>query len=367
MKTQIALSLITLFFLMGCSSPQKEPKQVEKETKPKAEPTENTLFTVAATIETEPAKAVGNDDDAADDPALWIHPNNPSKSLVFGSNKKAGIEVYSLKGARLNFYPVGLINNIDVLQGLIITDDTLSILGGSNRTGNTLDIYRIYGADSLPLLTSISPKTIQEVYGFCFYQSQKTGKNYAIVNGKSGAIEQFEIIWKKGTLSLQLVRELKAPSQVEGMVADPSLNRLYVGVEEAGIMVFSAEPEGGDQHTWIADANTQNPNIAYDIEGLALYEKGGRKYLVASSQGNNTFAVFDCTEMNKYIGSFQVIMDSDSIQDTDGIEVTSAALGEEFPKGIFVCQDGYNKDGKGNPIPQNFKLVDWREIEKGLQ
>ena len=52
----------------------------------------------------------------------------------------------------------------------------------------------------------------------------------------------------------------------------------------------------------------------------------------------------------------------DGVEETDGIEVSPAYLGEEFPQGIFLAQDGFNY--KGTELhPQNFKIVDWRDIE----
>jgi hypothetical protein len=47
----------------------------------------------------------------------------------------------------------------------------------------------------------------------------------------------------------------------------------------------------------------------------------------------------------------------DGTSDTDGIDVTRAALGEAFPKGLFVAHDGQNDVGH-----QNFKLVPWQAI-----
>ena len=47
----------------------------------------------------------------------------------------------------------------------------------------------------------------------------------------------------------------------------------------------------------------------------------------------------------------------DGVSDTDGIDVTGAALGADWPDGLFVAQDGENEGGN-----QNFKLVSWGEI-----
>jgi len=49
----------------------------------------------------------------------------------------------------------------------------------------------------------------------------------------------------------------------------------------------------------------------------------------------------------------------DGVNDTDGIEVTSAAFGPAFSKGLFVAQDGSNTRPAGS---QNYKLVPWEAI-----
>ena len=50
---------------------------------------------INASVETQP---VATDGDAADDPAIWLHPSNPERSLVIGTNKQSGLTVYNLRG-----------------------------------------------------------------------------------------------------------------------------------------------------------------------------------------------------------------------------------------------------------------------------
>ena len=55
-----------------------------------------------------------------------------------------------------------------------------------------------------------------------------------------------------------------------------------------------AEPDGSDRRTLLDKSGESNPNIAYDVEGLALYKiNGSGGYLLASSQGNFSYAVFE--------------------------------------------------------------------------
>jgi 3-phytase len=82
-------------------------------------------------------------DDAADDPAFWFNQDFPDSSLIFGSNKKGGIYSYHLDGSIYEYYPIGLINNIDIRQGVSFGEKSLDIISGSNRTDNSIVIYTI--------------------------------------------------------------------------------------------------------------------------------------------------------------------------------------------------------------------------------
>jgi hypothetical protein len=138
-------------------------------------------------------------------------------------------------------------------------------------------------------------------------------------------------------------------------VADDALRQLYVGEENAGIWKYSAEPDGGSART-LVDGTGAGGHLDADVEGLAIYyANGSYGYLLASSQGNNEFVVYERGGTNAFIGSFTLVASGgiDAVTDTDGIDVTNFALGSQFPLGLFVAQD--NDD--------NFKLVRWDAID----
>jgi 3-phytase len=96
------------------------------------------------------------------------------------------------------------------------------------------------------------------------------------------------------------------------------------------------------------------------VEGLAIAEGPSQTgHLIASSQGDDTFAAYRREGRNEYVGSFSIAAAGgiDGVEETDGIAVTTAALGDRFPGGMFVAHDGRN--GQAN---QNFKLVPWRSL-----
>src|SRR4249920_1247621 len=74
-------------------------------TNPSGKPVES----VFAVVETQPVVSTG---DAADDPAIWVNPVDPSLSTIIGTNKQAGLAVYDLSGKELQFVNAGQINNV---------------------------------------------------------------------------------------------------------------------------------------------------------------------------------------------------------------------------------------------------------------
>jgi 3-phytase len=308
-------------------------------------------------LETEPVK---NRDDAADDMAIFIHPDNPGVMAIIGTNKQAGLNVYDHTGRAVHEYLFGRINNVDLRQGVPWNGGKITLVGGSNRSDNSLVFYRLdeKTLELKPLHRRPIASGLNEVYGFCLYLADAC---YAFVVGKDGILEQWRLDANEdGSLSASMVRSFDAGDQCEGLVADDELSFLYIGEEDRGIWKYSARPDGDSTRTKV-DLVKENPRLKADIEGLTIYYKtGGEGYLIASSQGNNSYAVYERQGSNRYLGSFKIEASNaiGGTSDTDGIDVTSLPFGL-YPKGIFVAQDGHN--GKAN---QNFKIVDFRDIEK---
>ncbi|SER28462.1 phytase [Neolewinella agarilytica] len=335
---------------------------------------------VSAKTETDQARA-GSLADAADDPAVWRHPTDGKKSLIFGSNKTGGLAAYDLEGREVDYYPIGKINNVDILEGVRLGGATVSLLGCSNRTDQSVDLFSIdpetgkltdVASGSLP----VDSTKIDDVYGFCLARNVKNEDVYAIINGKNGRVQQFLLEESEGRLSLKLVREIAIPSQTEGMVADNELGWLYIGEENRGLWKLPLVP--GEEEVLGAEAQVQwivegaeiatNDQLVADVEGLSLLSTGaGTGYLVLSSQGNFSYAVFDRAGDNAFLGSFKIVDGPgiDGVEETDGLEVVAGNFGPDFPEGMLVVQDGFNYDDQ-TLRPQNFKLVDWREVISAL-
>jgi 3-phytase len=201
------------------------------------------------------------------------------------------------------------------------------------------------------------------------YRSARSQKYYVFISDPDGLVRQWELVpTKAGKVRAKAVRDIHFKSQTEGCVVDDQNGILYVAEEDVGLWRTSAEPRSGSEIRSIAEV-AANPQLKDDLEGVGLYDLGGgRGYLVVSSQGNNSYAVFRREGDQAYLGSFAVVADGargiDGISETDGLEVTSDNLGPGFEHGAMIAQDGRNVLPSEN---QNFKAVSWTDIAAALK
>ncbi len=290
---------------------------------------------VLATVETDPVPSSG---DAADDPAIWVHPTDPSLSVIIGTDKTAtgGLGVYDLAGHQLHFYADGRYNNVDVRYGFHLGNATVDIVGTTNRVDKRIDFYKIDPATrALSRIGSVpTTSAIVTPRGFAFYKSPTSGKFYAFVSD-SGKTDQYELSGASGSVTGSVVRQWTLPNPTEGLVADDELQRVYLAEENiGGIWRYGAEPTASTAGTKIASTTETGGTIVQDVKGLAMYiATGGAGYLLAISQGGNSFHVFD-RQSNAEVGEFKIVAGNgiDAVTGMDGIDATSVALSVGLPE-----------------------------------
>ncbi len=316
---------------------------------------------VPATVETAP---IPGTPDAADDPAIWIHPTDPSKSTIIGTDKSRdghGLVVYDLSGRQLFYYPDGRMNNVDVRYNFPLGGSRVGLVGVSNRE-RSLDFYKVNDSDgSLTKAGSFLPTaSIATPRGFSFYHSPDTGKYFAYVTDV-GKVEQWELDGSSGSVTGRLVRSwtVSGPAHTEGLVADDEMKRLYIAQEDiGGIWRYGAEPGDPTAGTRVVSTTENGGDIIQDIKGISIYYgSGGAGYLLAASQGSNRFHIYSRDD-NRPLGAFAIPAGNgiDAVTGMDGIDVTNFGVGGPFPQGFFVTQDTANEQR------QNFKAVPWQSI-----
>ena len=306
--------------------------------------------------ETTPVAGTG---DAADDAAIWLNSANPAASRILATEKPFGLRVYDLKGAELQAIAAGRLNNVS-LRPLPGEGEFSHLAAASNRSLGSISLFGIRPDGSVHWLQAGEVMTGLDPYGLCMYR--QGDQLQVFINDKDGRFQQWAV---SIDAPARLLREFRVHDQPEGCTADDAEGRLFFGIEDDGVYVMAADPGGPTQPTLLAAVD--EVNLFSDVEGMSLYALAdGGGYLVVSSQGSNAYAVYDRQPPNALRGLVAIGENQargiDGVSDTDGVTVSSAALGEAFPQGLLVVQDGSNEpEGR-----QNFKLVDWRELSLAL-
>ena len=318
------------------------------------------LPVVLPRMQTAPVARLG---DAADDPAIWVHPGDPGQSRILGTNKKQGLLVYDLQGRQTQLLEAGRLNNVDLRQDLRFGDERFDLALATQRDENAMVLFTIDAHGVLAEAARL-PTGLNDIYGTCVLRTPEGGLD-AFVNDKDGRYEHYRITRSGGRFGASLARRFRVATQPEGCVADDRSGLLFVGEEKRGLWVTSAR---ADQLATLKMVLPVGTMLHADVEGMGIYHGADRSYLVVSSQGNNSYVVLDAAAPFTVRGAFQIGIDPasgiDGASETDGLEVTSANLGGPYARGMLVVQDGFKRLPDG---PQNFKAVAWEDVAKVLK
>ncbi|CAF1403122.1 unnamed protein product [Rotaria magnacalcarata] len=272
-----------------------------------------------------------------DDPAIWIHPNQPELSLIIGTDKKAGIGglyVFNLDGKIIQHIDnIDRPNNVDVEYGfkinetyfidlVVFTERLQSRLRIFSININTGQLYEITGRNTNVFIDSIGMAAAP--MGLALYKRPSDKKIYAIVSRKSGPnynyLGQYELIWNQGLVDLKFIRYFGDyhGTEIESIVVDDQLGHVYYCDESYGIRKYNVDPNT-NQTEQIGFINTTNLWQG-DSEGLAIYTTSDRNgYLITTDQISHgaIFHIFERQGTNSYIKSIKTRADR-----TDGIEAT---------------------------------------------
>lgn len=307
--------------------------------------------------------------DAADDPAIWRNPADPAASLVLGTDKKAGLYVYGLDSRTRDFQPAGALNNVDLRDVRLADGSARVLVGASDRTDRAEPRIALFWLDGASgKLTALGTASFlpaghapAEAYGFCMGAPRASGElARAYVVLKDGTVAESRLVEQQGRVVPQHLRDVKFATQSEGCVVDDASGTLYVAEEDVAIWRVPLAPATlvASRFASVGEAD----GLVDDIEGLAITRDGaGRTLVVASSQGDNAYAVFDAAS-GKPLGRFRIAAGRfGATSDTDGIEVVPGSFGPDYPQGLMIAQDGDNA-----PAAQNFKFVSWQDVARAL-
>ncbi len=307
--------------------------------------------------ETEPMPSA---EDAADDPAIWISPGYPAQSRVLGTDKQTGLYVYNLEGKLLQTLAVGPLNNVDLRQNVNGADYAVA----TEDVRNVVVVFEIERASGIVRVVGEFPSGKPEPYGICL--GAEGGSLLVVVTYKDGEIRLHRLTAPAAGSPLEALAEktVKLPSQLEGCVVDEHHRRLFVGEEAVGVHAFDLDAL--DKAPVLIDRVGGPSGLTADVEGVTLWRgRNGEGWLVVSSQGSDSYVVYDRAPPHQSRGSFRISGATaiDRATGTDGIDVVSVPLGPQLSRGLLVAQDDRNTQPDAN---QNFKYVDWAAVETAL-
>ncbi|WP_106790951.1 phytase [Aquimarina sp. Aq78] len=283
-----------------------------------------------------------------DDPAIWVHPTDASKSIVFGTDKDTNGAIYAfdLKGkviAGKTIRNIKYPNNIDVEYGFRINDSiTVDVIVFTERERNRIRLFSV--PDMKPLdnggfqvFEEETDFELRRPMGISLYKDPVSKNIYAIVSRKSGPahdyLHQYQFISDSTGIRTKLARKFgkfSEEKEIEAIAVDDELGFVYYSDEGVGIRKYYADPAKGNEELAVFGGEY----FKDDIEGIAIAAKpNGEGVLIVSDQQKGQFNLFSRKE-NSFIRAVNL-----GTIATDGCDVVTIPLNTMFTEGLFVAMN----------------------------
>jgi 3-phytase len=356
----------------GCRQTRAVPD--EDSTKPPPSPSP---LSKALEIEAEYSTAALSND--PDDPAIWVHPTDSSRSLIIGTMKVASpagaIVVFGLDGQiRQVISGIDRPNNVDVEYGFRFGGRTIDIAIATERLKRQLRVFRIDPAEGrlvdlggIPVLEGQKGEAGAPM-GISLYRRDRDAAIFAIVAPKEGPRDgylwQYRLLEAGGRIGASFVRRfgrfsattVREENEIEAVAVDDDLGYVYYADEADGIHKWHADPD----HPGAARelAHFGRSGFRGDREGIAIYAlSDGTGYIVSTDQidEDSEYHVYprEGTRENPHDHSREIAVFRGGADATDGLEISARALGPGLPNGVMIAM---------NSGPRNFLVFRWQDV-----
>ncbi|WP_370896438.1 phytase [Chryseobacterium gossypii] len=295
-----------------------------------------------------------------DDPAIWINPEDASKSIIVGTDKDSdgGLYAFDLNG-KIRHKVSGLKrpNNVDIEYGFLFKGKKTDFAAVTERETNKVKLYSLPELKEIGEFSVFDGEAERAPMGISIYKNPQTAETFVIVGRKSGPKEgylwQYRLVEKNGKMAGEVVRKFGKYSglkEIESIAVDDEMGYIYYSDERFGVHQYYADPAKGNEELLVFGQG----DFKSDVEGISIYPTSlDTGYILVSNQQKDTFNVY--LRENPSTGRIAEI--PVSTRESDGSEVTNINLGPRFPKGIFVAMS----NGKV------FHIYDWRAIEERIR
>ncbi len=184
MTSRTLALLILPVMLLGASCASVEDRGPQGILAP-GDPAKAVMATVETVVTTDPEVD-------ADDPAFWADPRDPTRAVMFGTDKSDGLYIHNLDGSVRQFLPSGPVNNVDLRPGFPTAVGERVLVAASNDAPGANGV-NLYLFDPATLTTSDYGflSTAYEPYGFCM--GRRGDAFYLVVTTKAGTVHQMTV------------------------------------------------------------------------------------------------------------------------------------------------------------------------------
>lgn len=302
-----------------------------------------------AETEIEPVVVTESVEHDTDDPAIWIHPSDPAKSLVIGTdkNEEGALYAFDLEGKIVKVVK-NLVrpNNVDVAYGFTYRDEKIDIAVVTERYKQRIRVFKLPELEAIDAgdMIVFGGDTDRAPMGVAVYKRPADDAFFVIVSGKSGPSEGYLGQYllqgiQHGQVQIRLIREFgrySGKKEIEAIAVDNELGYVYYSDETAGVRKYNADPDAPDADVELAFFADEGFEL--DQEGISIYKKDETTgYIIVSDQQADQFWLFpregSSTNPHEHLPVKVVKASTDS---SDGSDVVSTPL-PGFPEGLFVA------------------------------
>jgi 3-phytase len=295
-------------------------------------------------IETEPVRH------DSDDPAIWIHPGDPAQSLVLGTDKHedGALVVFNLSGKIIKRIPgIKRPNNVDIEYGFSLQGKNVDIAVVTERLTSRIRVFLLPDVEAIDNggIDVFVGETHRLPMGIALYKRSRDNAVFAVLSRKTGPKEGYLQQYRLreipgGTVTADKVRSFgtwSGTEEIESVAVDDEAGYVYYSDEAVGVRKYHADPDATHANKELALLATDK--FREDREGISIYTiNDGTGYILVSDQAANAFHVYPREGSGgdpHHHPLLKVVYLSTT--ESDGSDVTNAALSPLFPEGLFVA------------------------------
>jgi 3-phytase len=310
----------------------------------------------------------------ADDAAIWVHPSDPSKSLLLGTDAgffgdTSGVYIWNLDGSLQQHIQINFPQHIDVRYGMQLGGALVDIAVVAMRDHNAIRVYKIdpqtrtlinvTAAGEINLFSLDGTEPYYDPFGLGLYKRPADGAIFAFVTSRSSEFKagvmqvRLEDDGSGLVRGVQLRRVGTSTDYINGVVVDDVLGYLYLVEEDAGVHKHYADPEASAERLAFF---AQGDGIVGERAGLALYSCGDSTgHLLLSNPGSQSIKVYrrEGDRGDPHRHELVATIQNVSGHFGAGLDVASRLQSDSFPVGLLMWQ---------NQTEKKFDLFDWRQV-----